>query len=68
MGVSLKNNQQQMIIITKHGSGKNVSKVKSNKIIAQLLGTSEYCAKIGPLLYTLHYYNKGYQNSTTLPI
>ena len=31
---------------------KNVSKVKSNKIIARLLGTSEYCAKIGPLLYT----------------
>ena len=68
LGVSLKNNQQQIIKITKHGSGKNVSKVNSNKIIARLLGTSEYFAKIGPLLYTLHYYNKGYQNSTTLPI
>ena len=57
LGVSLKNNQQQIIIITKHGSEKNASKVKSNKTIAQLLGTSEYCAKIGPLLYTLHCYN-----------
>ena len=53
LGVSLKNNQQQIIIITKHGSEKNASKVKSNKTIAQLLGTSEYCAKIGPLIYTL---------------